>query len=70
MASWENASIKIEKTSQAHDMELDIETLTQLVTGYITPAQATYRKGVAIHSKMEELSALFPLKTLYLMEHF
>ena len=70
MASWENASIKIEKTSQAPDMELDIETLTQLVTGYITPAQAAYRQGVAIHSKMEELSALFPLKTLYLMEHF
>ena len=67
---WENGSLEAEKTGKAPDMEMDIETLAQLIFGYKTPAQALYRQDVVIHSKAEELTALFPLKNLYITEHF
>ena len=68
--SWENGNLSVEKTSIKPDMETDVETLVQLTTGYLTPAQALYRKNNVIHSKPEELAALFPRQNLYLMEGF
>ena len=68
--SWADSKIKAEKTSLAPNMEVDITTLAQLTTGYMNPEQALYRPDVTIHSKMEELTALFPKKAQYLMEFF
>ena len=68
--SWENGSLMVEKTGQTPDMEVNVETLVQLISGYLTTAQALCREGVAVHNKTDELSALFPLKNLYLMEQF
>jgi len=68
--SWEDGKVKAEKTKLPADIETDIETLAQFTTGFMTPAQALYRPGVKIHSKMEELTALFPKKQQYLMEFF
>ena len=68
--SWESGSLKVKKTKLAPDMEMDVETLAQLISGYITPAQTLYRQDVRVHGKIEELAALFPLKNLYLMESF
>ena len=68
--AWEDGRISIKNTGRSPDMEINIETLAQLITGYQTPAQAQHCQNVVIHSKMEELMALFPLKNLYLMERF
>jgi len=67
---WEDEKLCVETTNQPPDIEMDIETLAQLVTGYLTPDQAAYRKDVTIHSRQDKLSALFQKKNLYLMEHF
>ena len=68
--AWENGNLTVEKTTQAPDMEMDIETLAQLVIGFTTPTQASNRKAVTIHGNMDKLTALFPPRNLYLMEHF
>ena len=70
LLTWDNSSVKIEKTNQAPDMEMDVETFAQLIIGYLTPAQTQYRQDVSINSKMDELTALFPSKNLYMMESF
>jgi len=70
VVSWEGGNLSVDKTTRPPDMELDVETLVQLNTGYLTPAQVIYRDGVAIHSKMEELSALFVKQDLYQMEYY
>jgi len=68
--SWEGGGLRVEPSNQPPDIEMDVETLVQLTTGYLTPAQVAYRKDVAIHGKMKELAALFPKKDLYMMEAF
>jgi len=68
--SWKNGKLKVEKTEQPPDMEMDVETLSQLTTGYLTPYEAQYRQDVTIHGKLAELISLFPRKNLYFMESF
>jgi len=70
LLKWKSGSISVSKTDMLPDMETDIETLTQMVTGYLTPAQALYKKGISIHAKLDVFSALFPHKNLYMMELF
>ncbi|MCL2360824.1 MAG: GNAT family N-acetyltransferase [Defluviitaleaceae bacterium] len=54
----------------APDLETSIETLAQLVTGYITPTEAMYRKDTIIKSGLDQLTALFPKRLLYIMEQY
>ncbi|MCL2528078.1 MAG: GNAT family N-acetyltransferase [Defluviitaleaceae bacterium] len=68
--TWEAGSLNAEKANGTPDMEVNVETLVQLTTGYLTPAQALYRQDVVIHSKMQELTALFPIQEHYLIEGF
>jgi len=67
---WKDGVLKVEACKAAPDMEVDVETLVQLTTGYLTTSQAYYRQDVKLHNKTEELAALFPQKNQYLMEHF
>jgi len=68
--AWEGGALRVETSHQPPDFEVDVETLVQLTTGYLTPAQVIYRDNVAIHGKMEELTAFFPKKDLFMMEAF
>jgi hypothetical protein len=52
------------------DLECDVQTLAQLVTGYLTAEEATYKHGVVIHSCHAELAALFPKRKIYMGEDF
>jgi len=70
ITSSKNAGNNAQKPSSLPDIELNVETLVQLTTGYLTPAQAQYRRGVTIHGKEEALAALFPKKDMYMMEDF
>ena len=57
------------EAASAPDLITDIETLAQLVTGYLTPADAQYKKGIIVNSHTR-LTALFPRKTLYMKERY
>jgi len=70
LVSWDENKLKTEITNYDADMELDIETLVQLSTGYTTIEQTLYRLDVCVHNKMDELTALFPKKNQYMMESF
>lgn len=67
---WESGAITVKPTDRPADLEADIETMAQLVTGYLTPDEARLKRGVAIHGNENGLRALFPHKDLYIMEHF
>lgn len=68
--SWKDSRLRVEKTTQPPDIDMDVETLSQLTTGYLTPYEAQFRPDVSLHGKLVELTALFPKKNLYLMEFF
>ena len=70
LIAWEDGKLSVSHTDMPADMETNIEVLTQLVTGYISPTQALAKKGIRIHSKMDNLTALFPKKYMYMMEHY
>lgn len=68
---WDGSGSLFAKTSgRTPDMETDVETLTQLVTGFLTLEQARYRKNIVVDRNEKPLRALFPHKDLYLMEYF
>ena len=66
--TWENGKLTIGKAEAAPDMTTSIETLVQLMVGYLTAEMAIYRKDTTIHGNQEALAALFPKKKLYIWE--
>jgi len=68
--SWENGVVHVKKSDQSPDMSTTIEAMTQIVIGYLTPAEAAYRQDTTIYNQQEALMALFPKKDLCLWEVF
>ncbi len=58
------------KPERAPDLSLDIGTLTQLVLGYSTLAEALIKTGVEVHGNEQTLSEVFIKKPTYLSFHF
>ncbi|MCL2189960.1 MAG: GNAT family N-acetyltransferase [Defluviitaleaceae bacterium] len=68
---WEDNNLTAKKSSDTTaEMEMNVTTLAQLVTGYINPKEARYRTDVAINGDIEKLNLVFPKKELYLYERF
>jgi predicted acetyltransferase len=70
---WESGTLNVTKKAESFihaDMETNVTTLAQLVTGYIDPARARWRKDTEIRSGFDELARLFVLKDLYSFERF
>ncbi|MDR0325828.1 MAG: GNAT family N-acetyltransferase [Oscillospiraceae bacterium] len=68
---WENGAVSSVKPSGLEpDLDTDIQTLTQLVTGYLTVDQAKLKRGVAVLGGEATLRALFVHKELYIAEFF
>jgi predicted acetyltransferase len=68
---WENGVItSVNETSAEADLETDVETLAQLVTGYLTPDEARYKRSVNIKGNEAALKALFPHKDMFMMDFF
>ena len=71
LIQWNEGDIKVARVEDVSaDMAVSVQTLVQLVTGYITTAEAEYKNGTTIHGKRSELTALFPKRKLYLAERF
>jgi predicted acetyltransferase len=69
---WENGVItKAALTDSAMpDLETDVETLAQLVTGFIDFNEARHKKVVAVHGAEEALRSLFVRKDLCIYDYF
>lgn len=70
---WESGAISVEKLDAVGpmpDIETGVETLAQLVTGFLTPEAAMQKKDTAVLGTLAGLNALFPRRNLYLMERF
>jgi len=68
---WENGQLSVAKSSSSHaDASTSIQTLAQLVSGYLTPAQAIFKTDTRVYSNHEEIGLLFPRKNLYMYETF
>jgi predicted acetyltransferase len=62
-----NAGAKPDITA---DITTDIETISQLMTGFLTPEEVQLKDSVRISGDMDVLTALFPKKALYIYEKF
>jgi predicted acetyltransferase len=68
---WENGKVTlVNPESGAADLETDIQTLTQLVTGFLTPDEARLKRGVTVHGNDKALKELFVRRNLYIAEYF
>jgi predicted acetyltransferase len=68
---WESNQVtSVKRASAPADMETDVETLAQLVTGFITPEVARMKRAVQIKGNEARLQDLFPLKNLIMMDSF
>jgi len=65
---WESGNLTAAKTtSGTADITTSIQTLAQLVTGYITPQEAGYKQDTTIYNN---ISQLFTKQNLFLTERF
>ena len=62
--------VEKEKSDTEPSISTSIHTLTQLVTGYLTPEEAAYKKDTVIFDSYAELIKLFPRRNLYIKESF
>lgn len=68
---WESENLTVTKQPSASpDMSTSVETLAQLITGYLSANEAIYKTCTTMHGAYENLNALFPKKQLYLAERF
>jgi predicted acetyltransferase len=70
---WDSGVISVEKAGDVGPMpeiETTVETLTQLVTGYITPETAMFKKDTTVLGTLAGLNRLFPERHLYIMERY
>lgn len=70
---WEENRLTVTRKAEdftTADMETNVTTLAQLITGYSSPAQARYRADTAVRANAHALARLFPPKSLYSFERF
>jgi len=64
--------VKVSMTKKDADLSCDIQTLSQLVTGYRTLENALYSrcKGLDVHGNLETLKRVFTLRPQHVTEYF
>jgi len=68
---WDAGNLTVAKgTSENVDMAVSVETLAQLVTGYMTPCEVALKKDVVTYSNHLALEQLFPKQRLFIVERF
>jgi len=63
---------RVSKTTKEADIKCDIQTLTQLVTGYRSLENAIYtrQKGLEVNSNLETLKSVFTQRPQHITEYF
>jgi predicted acetyltransferase len=67
---WEAGKVTNVEESGKPDLETDIHTLTQLVTGFLTPDQAMLKQKIKVYANEDRLRELFVRKDLYIADFF
>jgi predicted acetyltransferase len=68
---WENGRMtSVKRNTGEVDLETDIETLVQLMTGFIDMDGVRLKRGVNIKGNVAVLKALFPIKDMIMMDSF
>jgi len=68
---WDGGELRAAKcSSSSADMAVSVQTLAQLVTGYLTPEEAAYKTCTTIHGAYAELAEIFPKRKLFITERF
>ena len=68
---WEDGNLISRKTTSSDAaMATSVETLAQLVTGYMSPEEVMLKNDTAIYSSRLKLSQLFPKQKLHMVERF
>ncbi|MCL1845654.1 MAG: GNAT family N-acetyltransferase [Defluviitaleaceae bacterium] len=69
---WGDGAVSAKKidATDATDFSTSVQTLAQLVTGYITPEIAALKKDTAVNGAGAELSALFIKRNQFITEWF
>jgi len=71
IVQWEDGNVTVQKTTECGAaMATSVETLAQLVTGYISPEEAMLKKDTTIYDSYLQLSQLFPKQKLHMVERF
>lgn len=68
---WESGNITACKTTESNiAMATDVQTLAQLVTGYLSPEEAALKKSTTVYNSHLQLCQLFPKQKLHMTEGF
>ncbi|MCL2373549.1 MAG: GNAT family N-acetyltransferase [Defluviitaleaceae bacterium] len=68
--TWQNGQLSVAKTNTTPHITTTVETLAQLVTGYLSLNEAALKQDTTIVANHKALAALFTKKNLYLKEYF
>jgi len=68
---WDAGNLTVKKgVASEPDMAVSVQTLAQLVTGYLTPTEVALKKDTAVYGDILKLEKLFPKQRLYILERF
>jgi predicted acetyltransferase len=67
---WESGAVSVKRASDFANLETDIQTLTQLVTGFLSIDQVRLKRTAVINGQDDALRAVFAPKELYLADYF
>jgi len=68
--AWENGVVKVTDTHKDADMACDIQSLSQMATGFATPTQLLSLGKIKQYGKHDIANDLFIKKDLYINDHF
>ena len=67
---WEDGNLSVAKGGNDVELATGVETLCQLVSGYMTPEEVALKKDTTVYSNRFLLGQLFPKQKLHLVERF
>ncbi len=68
--TWDGGMVTAEHTSENADLEMNITTLAQLVTGHLNFQEALYRQDLAVHKPCEDAIRFFSGRSLFKNDDF
>jgi predicted acetyltransferase len=68
--TWEQGQKKVARSSKTPDMTCDVQTLSQLVTGFASPGLLKGFGRLKIHNNKDSIQKLFIPKRLYINNYF
>ncbi|HOQ07778.1 MAG TPA: GNAT family N-acetyltransferase [Clostridiales bacterium] len=68
--SWNGQNHSVQKTDAGPDLLCDIQALTQLVTGFLTPDDLEAAGKITVNAKRDVLAKIFRPKRLFINDYF